>query len=119
MRVRYIGSADGFPDNLGDLEWVSPGKTYVILGVFGHEQSIKYRIVGDNSGGPALHDAKLFDLQDKKIPSGWVFTPFSSGDWELGPIEFAGDGFWEKYFDGDLLTEEIFENIKNLLEANS
>ena len=41
--------------------WLTVGKEYLVLGVYGRRTSFKYRVFGDDGHTPALQDADLFE----------------------------------------------------------
>lgn len=96
--------------------WVTIGVEYHVLGVHGRGALFKYRIVGDDSQTPALHDEKLFELTSSEIPKDWIFRVYPGSEWELTPSAWASGGFWTAYFDGDTAAKAIFTQVMSVLQ---
>ena len=91
--------------------WVTIGKEYIVLGVYGRGISFKYRLIGDDTHTPALHDAALFELTSSQIPGDWVFRAYPNMEWEITPEAWAIEGFWPAYFDGDSTANDLFKKV--------
>jgi hypothetical protein len=91
--------------------WVTVGKEYLVLGVYGREASFKYRLIGDDKITPALQDAELFELTSPQIPRDWIFRVYPESQWEMTPAAWATPGFWTAYFDGDADAKSIFSQV--------
>lgn len=98
-------------------EWVSIGKEYTVLGVYGRGSEIKYRLIGNDKRTPALHKSHLFALTSSSIPGDWLFLVHSGDKWELSPAEFADDKFWTAYFDGNPAAKIKFAEVVSRLES--
>lgn len=111
MRVICVclGSHDETDQGYSD-GWLTIGREYIVLGVYGRSGAIKYRILGDERT-PALHDVGQFRVLSSEIPSGWEFRLFDDQEWEITPAAFAGEGFWTAYFDGDPSARSAFDRI--------
>ena len=95
--------------------WVTPGKEYLVLGVYGRGASIKYRLVGDDGHTPALQDAELFELTSPDIPKDWIFRVYPASEWEMTPAAWARDGFWTAYFEGDATAKVTYAQVVSAL----
>jgi hypothetical protein len=91
--------------------WLTIGKEYLVLGVYGRGNSFKYRILADDGRTPALHDSDLFELVSAKIPREWVFHVYPPSEWEISPAVLAEEGFWVAYFDGDATARADFDQV--------
>ncbi len=99
--------------------WLTIGREYVVLGIYGREREIKFRILGDDGVTPALHKSDKFKIVSSDIPPDWIFRIFSGNEWEIGPLAWSNDGFWSAYFDGDLFARAIFDKIAVALGARA
>lgn len=97
--------------------WLTIGREYVVLGIYGRGKDISFRILGDDGRIPALHSAEQFEIQVPELPANWVFHLFPGSDWEIGPTAWSGEGFWNAYFDGDALARDVFEKEVVTLDA--
>jgi len=95
--------------------WVTLGKEYLVLGIYGRGASFKYRLVGDDGHTPALQDADSFELTSGQIPKDWIFRVYQASEWEIVPLGLAGDGFWTAYFDGDAAARIAFTQVVSTL----
>jgi hypothetical protein len=95
--------------------WVTIGKEYLILGIYGQRASFKYRLIGDDRHTPALHDEEIFELSSPEIPDGWIFRAYPASEWEMTPAAWASDGFWTAYFDGDAAAKALFSQVLSAL----
>ena len=89
--------------------WVTIGRNYLVLGVYGRSNTIKYRILGDDDRTPALQLAEQFEITSPEIPADWIFRVYSPSEWEILPAAWSIDGFWMAYFDGEPSAKAIFE----------
>lgn len=96
--------------------WVTAGKEYLVLGIYGRGTSFKYRLIGDDKRTPALHDSELFQLTAPQIPNDWIFRVFPDSEWEMTPAAWASEGFWTAYFDGDAAARAAFSQVVSALE---
>lgn len=96
--------------------WLTIGKEYLVLGVYGGGASFKYRLIGDDNYTPALHDAGLFELISPQIPRDWIFRVYPGAEWEITPAAWATEGFWGAYFDGDVSAKTVFTEVVSTLE---
>ena len=113
--VSLIGS-DG--RKLEQDSWLTVGREYVVLGVYGRGSTIKYRLIGDDESTPALHRAEQFDIKSNTIPADWSFKLYpETFEWMIEPSVLAADGFWTAYFDGDSAARSTFDNVVLALAA--
>ena len=118
MKIICVGLGGGrrSEDGLSD-GWVTLGKEYVVLGVYGRPTEIKYRILSDDGQTPALHTAEHFKIVSPAIPADWIFSIYPDAEWKITPAGLSGDDFWTAYFDGDAVAEAAFEQVAQALGA--
>lgn len=97
--------------------WVTLGKEYVVLEIYGRGSSLKFRILGDDGITPALQSAEQFEITSPEIPPNWIFRMYPDEEWELTPAAWASGEFWMAYFDGDPSAKALFEKVASELEA--
>ena len=82
------------------------GKTYLVLGILGNAQSLKYRIIPDGRLAPALFEAERFEVAHLSLPSDWSFRVSAGNVWTIEPRAWADQPlFWQRFYDGDTLAE--------------
>lgn len=110
------------PLSLGSKDsngWLTIGKEYVVVSVYGRGDRIDYRIVGDDGFTPALQPASQFEIVDGVIPKNWVFRQYSDSEWVIMPAIWAKDGFWTSYFDGDASARAAFAEALSAIGATT
>jgi hypothetical protein len=111
---------DGTPRDGKSDSWLTIGNSYYVLEICRSNDCIKYRLVGDFSPTPALHEAEKFEIVSNEITDGWVFQLYGKYDWTIGPKAWSAKGFWESFFDQDEAAEATFnEECHRIAEANS
>ena len=73
---------------------LTKGREYEVLGIEGD----CYRIC-DDEGEPVLFDPSGFQVTDQTWPAEWLCEEGEGGEVYCYPREWAGRGFFEKYFD--------------------
>jgi len=86
------------------------------LEIYGRANSFAYRLIGDDDLTPALHDENLFEIISPEIPENWIFCTFPGPEWQITPAEWAADGFWTAYFDGDPEARAVFAKVNANLD---
>lgn len=99
--------------------WLTVGEKYLILGIFGRDSSIKFRVIADDGHTPALQDAEQFELISCEIPKDWIFRMYKKGEWELTPSAWNLDGFWVSYFDGEPAAKKAFQDQLQSMRAEA
>ena len=71
-----------------------------------------YRII-NNMGDPVLYEISIFELYDTCVPHNWVIEIDSSINTDntiiyLGPEIFNAQYFFEDFFDGDIIIQNMF-----------
>jgi hypothetical protein len=97
--------------------WVTIGRHYVVLAVYGRGDGLRYRIIGDDGITPAFQDAEQFEITSSEIPTNWIFRVYPNLEWEMTHKAFSDSGFWSAFFDGDSSATSIFEQM--VLEMNA
>lgn len=69
-----------------------------------------FRIISDD-GTPALYNAKLFNIIDNKLDSGFSAYLREDGAWEICPSEISSENFWIEFFDGDSNAVKCYYEI--------
>ena len=98
--------------------WLTIGKEYVVVSVYGRGDRLDYRIVGDDGFTPALQSAGQFEIVEDAIPDNWVFRRYSDSEWVIMPAAWAAEGFWTAYFDGDASARAAFDQVILQLSQN-
>jgi hypothetical protein len=75
------------------------------------ERGADFQII-DAHGGPSWWDARMFMSVDASVPPNWTIRVREGGLVELAPSPWLEDGFWERYFDGDVRAITVFEDEK-------
>jgi hypothetical protein len=83
--------------------YLTPNTEYWVIG-FDDEN---YRVLDDNKE-PILYPKYLFEIIDKKYSDDWVKVSYDDGEYFVDPPELSDIYFYEKYFDGDKETREVF-----------
>lgn len=98
--------------------WLDEGEcvTVLALSVTPHE-GVKFLIWSNKQEAVALFSAGEFDVVDGRLSRRWVFNLNSQGFAYLAPDKWQVDGFWEKYHDGDFVSEQTFEQERTLIFA--
>jgi hypothetical protein len=96
-----------FPNRNGD-GWLTIGRDYVVLEVYGRPSGVEYRLIGDDGLTPAIHSAEQFEIISPEIPNGWIFQMRADLSWVLRPFAWAEQSFWASYFDGDASAQSTF-----------
>lgn len=118
MKVRCVNiKLDEIPTDRASDGWVTIGQEYVVLGIYGRGEEIKFRILGDDGTTPALQPAERFTVTLSNIPTDWVFRLYSSKEWEITPAAWSSNGFWVAYFDGEVSARASFISIATALGA--
>jgi hypothetical protein len=83
-------------------ETISPDEIYLVIAV----DRDFYRVI-DDAGQPVMFPKELFEVIDKRIPSGWAFDEHVGGSYYLEPIPCSVPGFYEDYYgsDGDQVAQ--------------
>lgn len=97
--------------------WLTIGKEYVVLSVYGRGDRLDYRIIGDDRFTPALQAASQFEIIDGNIPNDWMFRQYSDSEWVIMPAAWSADGFWVAYFDREASARAIFEQVVSIIFA--
>lgn len=96
--------------------FLTPNTVYWVVG-FDDEN---YRIIDDNNE-PILYPKYLFEVIDNSQTDDWVKVSYDDGEYFVDPPELSDTYFYEKYFDGDKESREIFKKYclkKGLLLKN-
>jgi hypothetical protein len=119
MKVRCVTQVDEHTGSrLEKSSWLTVGKVYHVLEIsIDQRGTIKFRLVGDDEKTPALHLWTQFSLASNVIPSCWIVDLRPEVLFSLRPRTWAGRGFWERYFDGDSLAREQFEEARRAIIA--
>ena len=101
--------------------WLTIGKTYHVLEVIQDtDRKWKLRLLGDGLNGVALFALEEFEIVSSKIPDAWNILWRRDGFFELTPLSWSENGFWEKYYDRDPNAVRVFEEErKKIVEADS
>lgn len=115
MRVRL--RAD-FRDRVADgrlHQGVTPLEEYFVVEI----NQYQLRLINDE-GEPILYPKDLFEVLDPTLPSGWQFSEYADGWYNLGPVRTSNAGFYEDLFcsDGDRIAQVgALQVLREELEA--
>lgn len=115
MRVRCINNRS--TNSLSD-DWVTIGREYLVLAVYGDATGIKFRLLSDDDTTPALFEATDFIMLETTLPGDWEFSLSESRSWELSPRQWAKSSFWNSYFDGDPIALKAFDEGLNMMKES-
>src|SRR5579863_7951862 len=90
--------------------WLTLGKEYIVLAVEVYSTK-NYFLLIDDSGNkaPGLHDAKQFEVISNYVPTNWEINAGDLGIMTIGPKSWQGLSFWEKCYDGDEMSLEVYK----------
>lgn len=88
--------------------WARVGSVYHVLAVDVAPGRIWFRIMGDEPT-PALFEAEMFEIVTSAIPPTWVAASPKAGRLSFEPEAWSGEGFWERFFDGEPRAVAAFE----------
>jgi hypothetical protein len=104
------------PDAVGAVNvrgWLKAQKQYLVLSVeaagTGASRNF-YRIESEDNNTPALFEADLFRLVDPRLPSCWIAVQQEGVSLQLMPASWAGDDYWERFFDGEPAARRKYED---------
>jgi len=91
--------------------WLEPGAVYVVLGIYGSQEGLGYRLLGATEPEtPAIHPAGLFEVVDPLVSPRWqIEVPGDGGSFSFEPEAWTREGFWTDFFDGDPAARQIFD----------
>lgn len=118
MKVKYIGVYDS---NKGlqqiSSERLTIGKEYVVIELLSSvKKGISYRLVGDNQdGSPAVFPATEFEIISNSVATNWALTIKKNGLFVNGPASWREPEFWERCYDGDPATLEIYKREARII----
>lgn len=100
-----LGSNDKDP-------FITLDHNYIVISIsFLKDQNVvQYGIDTDNSEGPGLFDANLFEITDYRLPPDFTAHRFEFERYRIQPIEFDGD-FWDLYHDADEQAEAVYLQV--------
>ncbi|MGH9199221.1 MAG: hypothetical protein ACRD1T_26270, partial [Acidimicrobiia bacterium] len=79
--------------------WATLDTEYIVLALqAAPDQSVQFRIIGDDGATPALFESEMFMTVSTDIPSNWVVSIGEGGLVEIAPTKWLRPGFWEDYF---------------------
>jgi hypothetical protein len=92
------------------------GKEYIAITVdFPPGKRPEISKQSDCDGTPGLQPIEFFEIIDSSLPENYCFKVYENGFASLQPVEFKGD-FWDRYHDGDLEAEKLFEQVMTRLK---
>ena len=108
-------------DKIKNAAWLTEGKDYSVLCIYYDKDGLFfYRIIGDDGSTPALFESYLFVISSPMIPENWIVKLNNdSGIFELAPKSWLVPDFWGRYFDGDRVAQDVFdEELKKILKCD-
>lgn len=111
MRVKCINIFNEHTKQYQDISaWLTIGKEYVVLSIHVYDNRVLYNIINDSSNqSPGSHNASQFEVVSPKIPSNWKINPGTLNLFTLGPKAWEEDEFWDRCYDGDPETIQIYK----------
>jgi hypothetical protein len=67
-------------------------------------------MIGDEPGTPAMFPLSDFEILDRSIPDSWVIISLRNDGFELTPLPWAKDNFWEHFFSQEPGALAAFES---------
>ena len=100
-----------------ESQWLTIGKEYVVLELETCDsKDTLYRLVGDNENKmPALYDSLQFEIVSGKMAKNWEASQVDPGYLVLGPKAWQEPGFWEKCYDHDPESLEIYKREARII----
>jgi hypothetical protein len=90
--------------------WITVGQEYDVLTMYIEPaDEFLVRVIADDGFTPALFPADLFEITDGTVPPNWIVVRDRNGIFRFSPQAWLEPGFWERFFDRDPLSIEIFE----------
>lgn len=101
MIVKLRDADSTYPD-------LSPDQPYLVLGI----EADDLRILNDH-GRPYLYPRDIFAVIDAREPEDWIRERGDDEELYAYPAPFAGAGFFEDFFDGNLEAIATFWRVMN------
>lgn len=97
--------------------WLTINKEYIVLQILCcTDKGVSYRLIGDSDdGSPGVFSANQFEIINSKKASNWDINIKTNGFIVIGPIAWCDNGFWEKCYDGDPATLEIYKREARII----
>jgi hypothetical protein len=118
MKVRCTRLLNSHRQPVDNSSWLTIGKEYLVLEVSVSETETRFRVISDNAGTPILAWPSEFEAVSDAIPKCWV-AAFRPGYLTFSPAAFRVEGFWERYFDGDVAARRQFDETVRVIEEDS
>ena len=97
--------------------WLTVGRNYTVLALLAiPNREVLLRLLADDQRTPGLYSLRQFTLVSPNLPELWITVLHPDGALELLPREWAKEGFWDSYFDGESRALETFEAVRQQLE---
>lgn len=118
MKVKYIGK---FDDNeisqQISSEHLTIGKEYVVIELLSMiEEGIFYRLIDDGRDGSlGIFPAIEFEITSTSVATNWVLAIKKNGLIVNGPASWRESEFWEKCYDGDPSSLEIYKQEARII----
>jgi hypothetical protein len=115
---RLLSPTTGVPIERSPL--LTVGREYLVLSVIAQPGTrILLRLIDDEGRSPSLWDARMFTTTSTRIPPNWGIRLGEDGVLTIEPTKWLHDGFWERYFDGDMCAVAEFDAGLKLLRDQS
>jgi hypothetical protein len=100
--------------------WSKRGTEYVVLSVEAIGAGrVGCRIASEDRGMPVVFSLEDFEVCDGRIPVSWRILGVHGATVDLGPEEFAKEGFWEAVFDLDSEALAAYHQVKERIVRES
>jgi hypothetical protein len=103
-----------------ESEWLTVNKEYIVLSIDVYADKVFYLIVDDSTNNiPGLHNAAQFQITSNKMPKNWTLTPGEIELFTLGPKAWQLPGFWESFYEGNLLSLNVYQREAYIIYEES
>ena|SRR5438552_11279295 len=114
MKVKCIRQQTAGPGKKTE-GWISIGEEYNVLAIYiDAEAGILLRLIADDNFTPALFPGDLFQVSSVAIPRNWIVIRDDKGTFRFSPKPWLEPGFWDKFFDRDPISIEVFERERKI-----
>lgn len=120
MKVRCTKLLDALGNSQTRSAWLTVGKVYHVLSIVldSHGRWL-LRLMGDSQPGVGLFPFAQFEITSSRVPSCWIATWNDDGVFELTTEAWNQLGFWERYFEHDVIAKRTFENeMRKIIDAD-
>ena len=121
MKVKCINIKRPNRDNVYDS--LTVGKEYLVFTIEINDPAssvakftgdfVVYRLI-DDDGVVIPYPSKIFEITSGKLSPNWLYINYKDGI-EILPELFAGEFFWDDFYNSEPYALEVFEKVKEQL----